>query len=62
MSPFRVAAALVALVALVPAALWLTTRSTPVVALALVNVLIIAGSIYTLFGPSPGGHAGPVEG
>jgi len=61
MLSFRVAAALAALVALVPVALWLTTRSTPVVALALVNVVLIAGSIYMMFGPAAGGHGGPVE-
>ena len=61
MLSFRVAATLVALVALVPVALWLTTRSAPVVALALVNVFLIAGSVYTMFGPA-GGHADTVEG
>lgn len=62
MLSFRVAATLVALVALVPAALWLTNRSTPVVALSLVSVLVIAGSVYTLFGPADDGHAESVEG
>jgi hypothetical protein len=55
MLSFRVAAALVALVALVPAALWLTNKSAPVVALSLVSVLLIAGSVYTMFGSATGG-------
>ena len=62
MVSLRVAATLVALVALVPAALWLTTRSAPVVALALVNVLLLAGSVYPLFGPADDGHAESIEG
>lgn len=43
----RVASA-VALLALVPALLFLVYRGTLSVALALVNVLLIAGSVYTM--------------
>jgi hypothetical protein len=45
-------AALATLLALVPVAVFLTERSDPVVALSLVSVVVIAGSLYGLFGPA----------
>jgi acetyl-CoA carboxylase alpha subunit len=44
--------AAVALLAIVPIVAFLLGRSTPVVALAVVNVFIIAWSIYTMLSPS----------
>lgn len=43
---------IIALLALVPVVAFLTGRLEPVVALALVNVVIIATSLYWMFGPS----------
>jgi hypothetical protein len=46
------------LLAMVPMALYATGRSM-IAALSLVNVLIVFGSLYLMFGPAedPGGHA-----
>ena len=55
-------AVLVALLALLPVGIFVASgRVTPLVALALVNVVIIATSLYYMFGPADrasGGHAG----
>ena len=48
----RQLAALAALLALVPVAVFLTGRSEPVVGLSLVSVAVIAASLYGLFGPT----------
>ncbi|MFB6097414.1 MAG: cytochrome-ba3 oxidase subunit [Haloferacaceae archaeon] len=48
----RRVAPVVALLALVPAAVFLFVRGTPVVALALVNVVLIAGSVFVLLSTS----------
>ncbi|WP_336035978.1 hypothetical protein [Halobacterium yunchengense] len=47
-----------ALLALVPVALYVADKSTTA-AVALVNVVLVAGCLYYLFGPSDGedGHA-----
>ena len=43
-----------ALLALVPAALFLLVEGAPSVALALVNVVLIAGSVYVMLSASEG--------
>lgn len=48
----RRVAPVVALLALVPVAVFLFVRGTPAVALALVNVALIAGSVYVLLSAS----------
>lgn len=50
--------ALVGLLALVPVALFAADRGEPVVAVALVNVLLIAGSLYVALSPVAGGGHG----
>lgn len=57
MAPIRLVATLLALVALVPGALFLLDRSAFVVALSLVSVLLIAGSLYTMLAPAEAPHA-----
>ncbi|MFB6105960.1 MAG: hypothetical protein ABEJ70_03210 [Halobacteriaceae archaeon] len=50
---------LLVLLAVIPAALYITGRADPVVVLSLVSVAIIAGSLYRLFGggeSEPTGH------
>ena len=49
-------AALGAALALIPVAIFLFGRGYPSVALALVNVLLIAGSLYYLFSPAEAAH------
>lgn len=51
-------AAIIALIALVPGALFAVSRNEPVVAIALVNVLLIFGSLYVALSPvEANGHA-----
>ncbi len=52
----RLLAALGAALALVPVGIFLLGRGYPSVALALVNVLLIAGSLYYLFSPAESAH------
>lgn len=54
--PVRLLAALGAALALVPVAIFLIWRPAPSVTLALVNVVLIAGSLFYLFGPADVGH------
>lgn len=54
--PTRLIAAIAAALALGPVAAFLIGRADPSVGLAVVNVLLIAGCIYYLFGPAEGGH------
>ncbi|MGM0591310.1 MAG: hypothetical protein ACQETI_06720 [Halobacteriota archaeon] len=56
MDSTRFVAALVALLALVPVALFLLRRPAPVVALSLVSVVIIAGSVYYMLSPAEAEH------
>jgi hypothetical protein len=44
----------IGLLALVPVGLYLSELSRPIVALSLVSVVIIAASVYVMFGPAEG--------
>lgn len=57
----RLLAALAAALALGPVGAFLVGRGEPSVVLALVNVLLIAGSIYYLFGPAEIDHGHGAE-
>jgi hypothetical protein len=49
--------AIVTLLALVPGAIFVFARGEPLVGIALVNVMLIFGSLYIAFSPvSDGGH------
>ncbi|MFT4885646.1 MAG: hypothetical protein ACI8U4_003172 [Natronomonas sp.] len=51
--------AFVALLALVPGAVFVLARGEPIVGIALVNVCLIFGSLYVAFSPvSDHGHGG----
>lgn len=52
----RLLATLGAALALLPVGAFLIWRVAPSVTLALVNVVLIAGSLYHLFGPAEAGH------
>lgn len=56
MSPTRtqVVATVLAALPLVPVALYILDRSTAYVALSLVSVLLVAASLYLMFGPDEG--------
>ncbi|PSP53164.1 hypothetical protein BRC67_02435 [Halobacteriales archaeon QH_3_68_24] len=53
MSPTRIqaAATLLAALPLVPVTLYIVDQSTAYVALSLVSVLLVVGSLYLMFGP-----------
>lgn len=58
-SPRYIAAGL-ALLGLVPPAIFIVIRNAPIIGLSLVSVLVIATSLYVMFGPGEaesGGHA-----
>jgi hypothetical protein len=61
MSPTRTQLVVAALAALplVPVALYIADQSTAYVALSLVSVVIVAGSLYLMFGPSGRADATP---
>lgn len=61
MSPTRTQLVVTALAALplVPVALYIADRSAAYVALSLVSVLIVAVSLYLMFGPSRSTDASP---
>jgi len=56
MSPTRIqaAATLLAMLPLVPVTLYILDQSTTYVALSLVSVLLVAASLYLMFGPDEG--------
>lgn len=51
-SRFRAVVAVAVLLGLVPVAAWLVDRGPLVVVLSLVSVVLIAGSVYTMFRPA----------
>jgi hypothetical protein len=61
MSPTRTQLVVTALAALplIPVALYILDRSTAYVALSLVSVVIVAVSLYLMFGPDEGSEATP---
>jgi len=61
MSPTRTQLVVAALAALplVPVAVYIADRSTAYVALSLVSVLVVAVSLYLMFGPSGGTDTTP---
>jgi len=61
MSPTRTQLVVTVLAALplIPVALYILDRSTAYVALSLVSVVIVAVSLYLMFGPDEGSEASP---
>ena len=59
--PVRLLAALATALALGPVVAFLIGRAAPSVGLAVVNVLLIAGCIYYLFGPAEGDHGHVID-
>jgi hypothetical protein len=59
--PVRLLAAAGAMLAVLPVGAFLLLQAMPSVTLALVNVALIAGSLYYLFGPVEGDHEHATE-
>lgn len=59
--PVRLLAAAGAALAVFPVGAFLLWQAMPSVTLALLNVALIAGSLYYLFGPAEGNHEHATE-